>query len=697
MSDRLIRLRKTAIIYVLLLISVLLLSSKAFAGTNQVISGIVMDSQSTNFSSNTHVTFKLKDNIDVSQLEFQLWEKYDNEDWEISIPYQDWPLSTYKFSKTGSYALQVDVRQKSDHTKIQQFWLGQFISLPEREFKYIENFTWTPSLNNININTPITFTPKLNNSASLDSLEFQLWEKYENEDWVIKSPYQSWPLPNYQFKKSGNYAIQIDVRDKRGTGNTQKIWLGQFYANDKQPDKLVQKIDWDFPGTTIPINTPFNFQVNTGESNLDDLEFQLYEKFENEPWQVVYGFQKWPLGEYKLRKAGNYAIQIDVRNTRFPERVEHIWLGEINAVPDKETKLVDGISWRPFFISMNVDTPVNFVLDLGNEDFFNLEFQLWSKYNDEDWVIVNNYQQWPLPSYQFTKPGIYSLQINVRNRTDQNQIQKIWLGQFYPHNKNREENSDYLIRRLLANYPSPIVNEKDYLNQMIYDINLSVHMIYWDYKAVSISEQEQLLKGLSGLESLVKLEEGKYKIKFVDSQEKIVNLNDNSLDSGEIRIRMKNDNYPNIVKVFQETDHLPKDVQIASAITYALYVNYMYSQVPYEIERPRVMFYSTIAQCQNFSLELAKILGTLGYNVRSLNLAYNGSAAHALNEMYYQGKKYVLDSTSGVVYDGAIDDIVKNNLTPIVLPQVRDLNLIWSPETWHKLQQVSIAKEYGSW
>lgn len=460
--------------------------------------------------------------------------------------------------------------------------------------------------------------------------------------------------------------------------------------------KLVQDITLN--SDIIKLNTPIQFNVVLDKLKISQLEFQLWLSYENEPWKIVIPYQSWPFAPIVLPKVGSYSLQIDVRNKFIPEIVEKYWLGNVSSEPIAETKLVESISWRPFTVSPPIGTELDFVINTGGSNSLNdLEFELWTKKEDDPWEIVNKYQSWPIPSYTFREEGLHSLQVNIRNKKNSTQLQKIWLGQYYPHDKNRKVNSDYLIRRILANYPSPNVDESSFLKPIIYELNLAVNMMYWDYKNLSMNEQENRLKSLTGIRATKRLGKGKYDINIQHGESRSIDLLNGNIESEYLGLNIQMDGYPNVEKVFQSTIDLPEEMQIAATMTYLLYVNYLYSQVPFSIERPRSKFYSTIAHCENYAVELNDIMGILGYNIRALSLSYVSTAAHALNEVRFGKSKYILDATSGVVYQVGIDEIQKKYMQPIVLPQVRDLDFIWSQESWDELEVVSELSTYGVW
>jgi len=448
------------------------------------------------------------------------------------------------------------------------------------------------------------------------------------------------------------------------------------------------------------LHTPIQLSVESGGIALEKLEFRLWEKYEDQQWEVVTGFGTWPMPSYSFKNTGKYALQVDIRNPQKPAQIEQYWLGEFQvadgATSNKE-ELVQSVSWRPFTVSPSLKTPLEFIINKGNIPLDELEFQLWTLKDNESWKIAQDYQSWPLPAYQFKEEGIYSLQINVRRKADPENVQMLWLGQFYPHNQNRSENADYLLRRVLTNYPEPNVNELSYLHPFIYELNLAVHLLYWDYRKFSLPEQERHLRTLQGVQLKKQTAPGMYDIRINESQTRTVNLGDNLIESPFTVLKVDSKSYANVITVFQSTKHLPQDMQIAAAMTYLLYVNYLYSQVPFEKERPRPMFYSTIAHCQNYSHELNELLGILGYTVRALDLTYNSGAVHALNEVKVNGRYYMLDATTGVVYETGIQGIRTNYVSPTVLPQVRELDFIWSAVNWKGLGSFIQSASYGKW
>lgn len=57
-----------------------------------------------------------------------------------------------------------------------------------------------------------------------------------------------------------------------------------------------------------------------------------------------------------------------------------------------------------------------------------LEFSLWVNYNQTEWIEVQGYTAGQINEYQMDEPGLYQIQVNVRDKDHPETEQKIWLG-----------------------------------------------------------------------------------------------------------------------------------------------------------------------------------------------------------------------------------------------------------------------------
>ncbi|ATF15958.1 hypothetical protein [Brevibacillus porteri] len=480
------------------------------------------------------------------------------------------------------------------------------------------------------------------------------------------------------------------------------LLLGNVYFPSRaiaieSTEKLVKNIEWTPKSTVIDVNKRVNLFPIENTISKEQLVYQMWVKVPNEDWELVQPYGKLPLIDFAFTKTGENYIQIDIKDLKHPENVQH-WVQQFNVVePIKDMELVEGISWAPFYVEKKVNEPIDFIIKEGKFQLSDLEFQLWGKYGEEDWKVITPYQASLATGYRFPKEGIYSLQVDVRHKKHPNYRQQVWVGQFFVSNIEREANSDYLIRRLLSNYPSPAQNAGQISESLIYELNLAIHMLMWEYHKVPLMDRVDKMRNLPGIvigsvsnDSIVGLKIG------TESRE--VDLSANKLMSDDQLLSISLKQYPNVKKVLDDVRNLPDDIQFLSVLTYLYSVNYMYSQVPESDLRPRIPLYSLTAHCLNLASEMHDILRLLNYNVRYQSINYFEDAFHAVIEVKVGSQIITLDPTVGLLFQDSLTSLKSSSkATPIVFPQVRDLNFLWSPGYRTNIKSINIEEAYGNW
>lgn len=76
--------------------------------------------------------------------------------------------------------------------------------------------------------------------------------------------------------------------------------------------------------------------------------------------------------------------------------------------------------------TLKVGVPLALEVRTGAE---NLEFKWWTKYEKEDWVIIKNWSSDKTFSFVPDKPGIYAIQVDVKEKKKETELEKKWLGQ----------------------------------------------------------------------------------------------------------------------------------------------------------------------------------------------------------------------------------------------------------------------------
>lgn len=199
-----------------------------------------------NFNLNINPNFKIED------LEFQLWAKINDEEWEIVQKYGEWPIKEYYFKEKGIYNLQIDVRAKNSNY-IQKIWLGQFFTHKENRLrnsdKFLDNLLENYKPDNMKLKIDKYFIRQLNLSLSM-----MLWE------------YNNIPIPE-QIKKLS----QISGMKILNNGLASRIIIcrlyDQLYYIDFR-DREIIRVNNGYKGICIELSKHPNIEY-------------IYKKLEN--------------------------------------------------------------------------------------------------------------------------------------------------------------------------------------------------------------------------------------------------------------------------------------------------------------------------------------------------------------------------------------------------------------------------------
>lgn len=519
-----------------------------------------------------------------------------------------------------------------------------------------------------------------------EDIEYRFWEKTGIRDWTIVSDFNNNLLEKYQFKTTDTINLQIDARSKKNPSKIYQRWLGQYLVNKPDVnDKLVSQIRLSPQTTTINTGSFLDITSDNRELDLSQTEIMLWEKYGDEDWKISQNYTKWPLKPYEFSKPGKYNLQIDIRDPSNPQKVNKKWLGEfISLSIEDSVPFIKGYNWFPFTVSPLIGTDLKVQALPTNANY---EYMLWSKYEDENWKEDFTYQSSSTFSKSLDRLGLYSLQIDVRKKTEPWVVQKYYLGQFYVHDRDREKNSDYLIRRLLSFYSSPVQNDSDVLKSVSLDLDIALNMLRWEKEKIPLDKQNEKLRNLKSIGEIIEENKNIFIVK-VNGYVRYIDLNNRTYSDGISNLTISISNNPNINKIITESIADSDKIVLAKLVTYLIYVHYDYSQVPNEFERPRKRLYSTLAHCQHLAEDITSILKNLGFSVKTVGILSNDST-HAVNEVLIDDIVYTLDPSSGVVFSKSIKQLKENYELPYVLPQVRNLDLLWKKQAIDKIQTIN--------
>lgn len=212
---------------------------------------------------------------EVSNYETLVWTKAvdKDEDWlattedfqtlDRSMEYEyQYLLDTLSFEQPETVAIQVDVKDVRSE-EIKSFWLGEYLVA---DFVF-NDIRYAPYRLTFDMNEEIKLKAALPYNAinQLTDYEFTLLAKNDetSEDWLTISDYQDFPtivpselpiesiasdlsqtlihIANYQFEQPGIHSLHIDIRHK-DSGEKHSYWVGQFFINDLDSEKLRSNI-----------------------------------------------------------------------------------------------------------------------------------------------------------------------------------------------------------------------------------------------------------------------------------------------------------------------------------------------------------------------------------------------------------------------------------------------------------------------
>ncbi len=101
-----------------------------------------------------------------------------------------------------------------------------------------------------------------------------------------------------------------------------------------------------------------------------------------------------------------------------------------NIAESTKAEYVDAITWEPVKNKYKKNDNLSFIVQSKNKSA-KYVFQLQVK-KGKTWEIIVPWQSWPLPNYSFKDDsGWIGLQVDIREDNDKNNIQHVWLGQFF--------------------------------------------------------------------------------------------------------------------------------------------------------------------------------------------------------------------------------------------------------------------------
>ena len=327
---------------------------------------------------------------------YRMWVKESGE-WRVISDYSENNIATFTPKSAGTYAVQVDVKNKNSNKNYDDVWS-----------KLIEvNELIDVKINEVNIsgkhqvNSPINIEVDAN--LKKDTL-YRIWIR-ENGNWRVISDYSEKNTATYTPKTAGTYAVQVDVKNKYSNNNYDDVWSALL--DIKEADKL--RIDKVNVLGKMEVNTPINIEVNTNVK--ENTLYRIWIR-ENGNWRVISDYSEKNTATYTPKTAGTYAVQVDVKNKYSNNNYDDVWsaLLEVNnARPTINNVEIIGEHKVGNAITIKVNaTPITDLL-----------YRIWVK-EDGNWRVISDYSEKNIAEFTPKKLGIYPIQVDVKFKNSTN-------------------------------------------------------------------------------------------------------------------------------------------------------------------------------------------------------------------------------------------------------------------------------------
>lgn len=273
---------------------------------------------------NTPVTITVNADPKNSIL-YRMWVK-ENGEWRVISDYSEKNIATFTPKSTGTYAVQVDVKNKYSNNNYDDVWSA-----------FLEVNNAKPTINNVEIigerKVGNAITIKVN-STPITGLLYRIWVKEEG-NWKIISDYSEKNIAEFTPKKLGIYPIQVDVKFKDSTNIYDSVYSELIDINVPALSKIedIQVIG------EMKAQKPITISAKANPSN--STLYRIWVK-ENGIWKIISDFSKQNKVVYTPKSDGSYAVQIDVKNEYSLNTIDDVTSKLISiGKSDKKTIVID--------------------------------------------------------------------------------------------------------------------------------------------------------------------------------------------------------------------------------------------------------------------------------------------------------------------------------------------------------------------
>ena len=273
---------------------------------------------------NTPINIEVNTNVKENTL-YRIWIR-ENGNWRVISDYSEKNTATYTPKTAGTYAVQVDVKNKYSNNNYDDVWSA-----------LLEVNNARPTINNVEIigehKVGNAITIKVNATPITDLL-YRIWVK-EDGNWRVISDYSEKNIAEFTPKKLGIYPIQVDVKFKNSTNIYDSVYSELIDINVPALSKIedIQVIG------EMKAEKPITISAKANPSN--STLYRIWVK-ENGVWKIISDFSKQNKVVYTPKSAGSYAIQIDVKNEYSLNTIDDVTSKLISiGKSDKKTIVID--------------------------------------------------------------------------------------------------------------------------------------------------------------------------------------------------------------------------------------------------------------------------------------------------------------------------------------------------------------------
>lgn len=154
----------------------------------------------------------------------------------------------------------------------------------------------------------------MESSKDIKSLEAEVLVKVDDGNWYVDKNYSTDNLKEYTVNTYGYTHIQLNIRDKNNPYLIQRVYVGQIDV--KASYIFLEKIELEENRLVFDIGESINIIPVSSKYNINELEFSILGRYNDEDWRVIQDYKKLPLSSIELDREGFFNICLKVRDPK---------------------------------------------------------------------------------------------------------------------------------------------------------------------------------------------------------------------------------------------------------------------------------------------------------------------------------------------------------------------------------------------